>query len=92
LIIAQEARGLDDLGCITIDLLLMQDLMLQKLRLLLSLSVRHKPLLLQLPLQILDFNWAPAALPDLPGIQQKTVVSQPPVEKDNSTVLHRRNV
>lgn len=37
-------------------------------------------------------NSEPAALPDLPGIQKKTAVSQPPVEKDNSTVLHRRNV
>ena len=37
-------------------------------------------------------NWEPAALPDLPGIQQKTVVSQLPVEKDNSTVPLKRNV
>jgi hypothetical protein len=34
----------------------------------------------------------PVALPDLPGTQQKTVVSHPPVENDNSTVPLRRNV
>jgi hypothetical protein len=39
-----------------------------------------------------DPNSEPAALPDQHGIHKKIVVSQPPVEKDNSTVQLRKNV
>ncbi len=69
--------------------------MFQKLPLLHFPYVRHRPLLRQLlpPPDLQQFlRLEPAVLLVQHGIQWRSVVFLQPAEKDNSTVLHRRNV